>query len=557
MPRLLLAVVVLGLALPGPAAAAVPVLVVDGRGFGHGVGMAQDGAYWMGRAGAGTDAILAQFFPGTSPARAKGEVRVPVLDAGAAPSSAVLELPTGGLVRDAPPDQPARQVDLRVAPGARVTITWDGQRYRVTAPGAGAQASSGRPARTGIAVADLAGATARAAGPGTDPRPAQAGPLPTAPASSTTTTTTTAPSPEPPVSPSPSSTTTTAPPPSPTTAPPGPAPGPSSPHPIWSIPDRGGTIAVPGREGRRYRGAIEATAGSGDLRFVNQLDVEVYLKGMGEVRDPTWPPASLRAQAVAARTYALRAMSFGGEICDTQRCQVYLGADAEYAVMAKAVDDTRGQVLAYGRTLASAVYSANGGGYSASREEGFGQSGEGYPYLRAAPYPTGDPRPWRVEVALVDAASRLGYRGQLTAVEVTATGPSGRAQVVRLDGSAGSQERTGLAVADALRLPSTLFSTALGTAEAPPPPPQGESILQTPPELLSPPPLGAGPDRHIPDISVVVEPPAGPGPGPAGGRVGGLALWAAVWLFLSGAAAAASAWPSRGGSGRPGRGSRP
>ena len=73
--------------------------------------------------------------------------------------------------------------------------------------------------------------------------------------------------------------------------------------------------------------------------FVNQVNVETYLRGMGEVRNPSWPTASLRAQAIASRTYALRAMAANGELCDTQRCQVYIGSDAEYSAMDKAVAD--------------------------------------------------------------------------------------------------------------------------------------------------------------------------------------------------------------------------
>ena len=144
---------------------------------------------------------------------------------------------------------------------------------------------------------------------------------------------------------------------------------------------------------------------------------------MGEVLDPKWPPASLRVQAIAARTYALRAMAAGGEICADDRCQVYLGQQVEYPAMDKAVSETAGQVLMFARALASTVYSANGGGVSATREEGFGASEAGsdaaYPYLRAAPYPTGDPMPWSVTVGVGDVATRLGYPGQLTGVKVS------------------------------------------------------------------------------------------------------------------------------------------
>src|SRR5213078_1748142 len=187
----------------------------------------------------------------------------------------------------------------------------------------------------------------------------------------------------------------------------------SSTRSLWAVPaGKDGTVTVPGRN-RTYRGLMEAVAAGPDLHVVNQVDVETYLKGMGEVRDPSWPQPALRTQAIAARTYAMRAMSIGGEICDDQRCQVYLGAQAEYAAMDKAVDATAKQVVMFNKQLASTVYSANGGGFSATPQEGFGTTGDGFPYLTAAPYKSGNPLPWTVKVALTDLASRFGYKGQL------------------------------------------------------------------------------------------------------------------------------------------------
>src|SRR3546814_3943152 len=73
----------------------------------------------------------------------------------------------------------------------------------------------------------------------------------------------------------------------------------------------------------------------------------------------TWPPAAVQAQTIAARTYALRAMSGGGEICDDARCQVYSGAGAESPGQDAAVAATARQVLAFGGALAASVYSAD------------------------------------------------------------------------------------------------------------------------------------------------------------------------------------------------------
>ena len=476
--------------LPVPSRAAVPVVVIDGKGFGHGVGMAQEGAFWMGAAGMSTAQILGQFYPGAGFGRGRGPVRIPLLDAGAAPSSAAVAFPDGGEIRELGSGPGSPGFPVRVPPGGQVRLVFDGARYRVEGAPTGQAAS----ARRTLGPVLLAGHT----------RPQ----IPTLPPPPSTTTTaapppsSTAPPPEEP----PPSTTTTSPPPErpppstsppsgdpqpspapgpgpgPTAPPPTAAPGPTSPRPLAAIPADGRVVAVPARQ-RQYRGYVEATAVSGTLRLVNVVDVETYLKGMGEVRDPTWPPAALRSQAIAARTYALRAMAVGGEVCDTERCQVYLGAQAEYPAMNRAVDDSREQVLVFGGSLISAVYSANGGGHSASREEGFGVVDLGdVPYLRAAPYLTKDPSPWTVTVALTDVAARLGYGGDLTDVRVARAGPSGRAIEVVLDGSVGPKSVTGLAFDASLGLKSTFFTLRVESGDAPPPPPAEESPLQAPPE---------------------------------------------------------------------------
>ena len=425
----------------------MPILVIEGRGFGHGVGMAQDGAFWMGRAGSSTDQILAQFYPGTRSGRSKGTVRVPVLEAaparpggrpGPAITSAVVSFPNGGEIRDSPSGGQSGGFPVRVPPGGEARIVFERGQYRAERVG-------------GRDLGRLVLASHRRQIPPLEPPPTPTtGPPPTAPI------------PADPVPPPPGQE-----PPPPPPEPEAP-PAPVSARPLWAVPAGGGTVALPARQ-RRYRGLIEATGGAGGLRLVNQVDVEQYLKGMGEVLDPSWPPASLRAQAIAARTYALRAMAASGEVCETQRCQVYLGAQAEYAAMNKAVDATSGQVLLFRGSLASAVYSANGGGFSASPEEGFGTL-DTPGYLRPAAYPTKDPLPWNVTVALRDVRGRFGYPGQLTGARVTRTGPSGRALEVTLDGSAGPRTVSGIAFDAGLGLRSTLFSLRADVGQAPPPP---------------------------------------------------------------------------------------
>jgi stage II sporulation protein D len=482
-----------------PIGAAVPVLTIDGKGFGHGVGMAQDGALAMGRSGATLAQILAQFYPGTKVGKGSGSslVRVAVLTP--TDGQAVVAFPNGGEIRDALDGGQSRGFPVRVGAGEQVRLRWDGSRYSVEGGTAGASASAEGEEVSAQQVPPLESTTTSTTGSTTST---------TAPASTSTS----------------STTTSTTPVPAPVHA------GPSSNRSLWAVPSgSGGTVSVPGR-GRRYRGVLEATAGRGPFHLVNQVDVEAYLKGMGEVRNPSWPAASLRAQAVAARTYALRAMAANGEVCDDTRCQVYLGAQAEYAAMDKAVNDTRGQVVLFGKSLASTVYSANGGAFSASRQEGFGAPDDGgYPYLRPAPYPTQDPLPWTVRVGLTDVAARLAYRGTVSGATVTRAGPSGRALEVTLQGSAGPKAVAGIAFAKAFSLRSTLFTLRAETADAAPALAAGGDGggLQAPPEEAGPafdpnvlPPDPLTPDEYasaipppeaftaapLPDVDVVVAP---------------------------------------------------
>jgi stage II sporulation protein D len=405
-------------------------VVIEGKGWGHGVGLSQEGAYSMAMAGASAEDILGHFYPGTAIGRSSGTVQVNLFDQ--PPGSVVLRFPSGGEVRAASSQPPGFPVT--VSPGGSVRVYLDGGAHAVSlldgAAASGSQLAAPDPAAP-------AGA-----------EPAQ-GP----------TTTTTVPTllgliPLPP-----GSTSTTAPP--PTTAPSAPPPeeepssDPRSSAPLVADPS-GATLAV-GDDGKPYRGTIRVTAAGGGIQLVNDLDVEEYLQGMGEVLDPSWPAAALQAQAIVARTYALDAMRAGRELCSGQQCQVYLGQSAEYSAMSRAVAATRGQVVMYEGRLAEAVYSANAGGISATPEEGFGRPDADHPYLKPVTYPTLNPDPWEFRIGLAQLAARMGYPGEATAVVVARTGPSGRVLEVNFVGDAGSVGVEGRRFAETLGLRSTLF----------------------------------------------------------------------------------------------------
>jgi stage II sporulation protein D len=459
-----------------PATPGVPVLQLDGRGHGHGVGMSQWGAERMAREARSADEILQTFYPGTSIGEAGGLVRVAVHQA---PGAVTLAFPHGGEVRsgaggDQPPGFP-----VRVGPGGQVRVRPDGAGFAVEPL---VQAASGRAATTysgGPAPAQQSCSIPVLCPPdGGDAPDDTTGPEP-------------APSPAPAPAPAPTPPPGDAPPP----ADPAPGPAPADPPPpqphqpqdgaartgatVWAVPSGGSPTTVLER-GRTYRGALEVLRAGEGLRVLNQLDIETYLTGIAEVPG-SWPAAALEAQAVAARTYALRAMQSSGEICDSQRCQVYVGVDGENPGQNAAIEATRGRVLTFGGALAAAVYSADAGGVSATTLEGFGTPDGAYPYLTTVHYGESGPAPWGVEVALSDVAARVGYAGRIEAVRVADAGPSGRALSISIEGDAGPLTVDGRRFASVLGLRSTLFTVATAVAgEAPEAPPAVE--LQALPE---------------------------------------------------------------------------
>ncbi len=589
------------------------IVVINGRGFGHGVGLAQDGAYWMGRAGRSATEILRLFFPGTVIAKRGGTVRVPLGGGG----SAQLGFPNGGTIGD-----------LRVPAGASVSVRASGgevvasvltgfssgeadastpttpvaalpngpsepngtngnnaagpslaqQRGQVataavTPSGVGTAVVNQHDRSTFVAFSESrfaqpprdstltnGSANLSANGPAYGPvyGPANASAngndsslielsvngqneivnalerfqadtpivssVITVPTPSATTLTTPAPTIAAATNPAPTSPAPTNPgdgatsnpvPTNPAATSPVPtavsggaasvAPGPEGAIPVVpivtsvesgagsgagaaSVPLPSGSVDATNPEttgatnkprngttqasslsassggatiafnGRRYRGSIEFNGGGGSIRITNSVDLEDYLKGMGEILTPSWPSAALQSQAIAARTYALRTMAIDGQVCPTQRCQVYLGAQAEYGKMNKAVDATRGKVLTYAGKLAATFYSASGGGTIATPEEGFGGGSSQQPYLKAGSYPTGDVLAWTVRMPLSEVARRVGYGGSPRGVTVTRVGASGRALEVTVDGSTGPLRVGGPKFDAALGLKSTFFT---------------------------------------------------------------------------------------------------
>jgi SpoIID/LytB domain protein len=230
------------------------------------------------------------------------------------------------------------------------------------------------------------------------------------------------------------------------------------------------------REGtgvRVYRGQVRVMAYGSGLAAINLLRLQDYLYGVVGAEVPGgWTTAAYRAQAVAARSYALllranaRAAHRPWDICDTN-CQAYGGVSWEQASQNAAVDATTGRYLSYQGRPALAMFSSADGGYTVAGSQ---------PYLPAKPDPydgvvTGAANwghAWRSQVAASTIEADWPELGHLRAMVVVGRDGlgrwGGRVTALRLRGT----NATVVVSADDLRwtlgLKSTWWRVALPKA---------------------------------------------------------------------------------------------
>ncbi|MBI3945767.1 MAG: SpoIID/LytB domain-containing protein [Armatimonadetes bacterium] len=121
-------------------------------------------------------------------------------------------------------------------------------------------------------------------------------------------------------------------------------------------------------DGRSFRGELLIQPGPGrGFSLVNTLALEDYLRGVVPVElSPSAPIEALKAQAIAARSYALASLGRhapeGFDLCAGTHCQAYGGVAREHEATDRAVRETRGRVLlAGGKPLAALFHAVCGG----------------------------------------------------------------------------------------------------------------------------------------------------------------------------------------------------
>lgn len=228
---------------------------------------------------------------------------------------------------------------------------------------------------------------------------------------------------------------------------------------IWVEPTEGGLVWI---GDRWYRGRVLLVPTAKGLTAVNYVDLEQYLYSVIGGEMPTsWPLEALKAQAVAARSYALYQRQSSAntvyDVGDTQAWQVYDGVEKEAPSTIAAVDATKGQVATYNGQIIEAVFHSASGGHTENVEDVWVQP---LPYLRGvADFDQGTPvYEWQKTFSNAELKSRITGIGNILSFQPERTTPRGRIVTMRVVGDAGSKTLSGNELRNALGLKSTLFS---------------------------------------------------------------------------------------------------
>ena len=212
-----------------------------------------------------------------------------------------------------------------------------------------------------------------------------------------------------------------------------------------------------------YRGVIRLLATSSGVIAVNEVGHDLYLRGVVPSEMPSsWPAEALKAQAIAARSYAeehVHPTTGAYDLFDDSRSQVYLGSLGETTTTNSIVTATAGQVLKSGSTIINALYHSADGGATEDNENVFtsdtgalvagpasylrGSSDrdpDGASYDSSSPHATWQTAAYTwAELSAIFATDPRTDTGTLLSLDLSDKGVSGRPIKVVLLGSLGSK----------------------------------------------------------------------------------------------------------------------
>jgi stage II sporulation protein D len=236
---------------------------------------------------------------------------------------------------------------------------------------------------------------------------------------------------------------------------------------FWIEPTGGGYVFI---GDRWYRGRTQLVPNGKGITAINHVNLEHYLYSvLGGEMNGNWPQEALKAQAVAARSYALyqreRAGNRAFDLGDTPAWQVYGGIVDESAGTQAAVNATAGQVLTFNGQIIEAVFHSSAGGCTDNVEEVWVQP---LPYLRSVQdYDQGSPVfQWTKTFSRSELSKLIPGVGNILALQPEKTTKCGRIVSAQVIGDAGRRRMNGESLRTALGLRSTLFEVIPQTGPA-------------------------------------------------------------------------------------------
>ncbi|TAG85972.1 MAG: SpoIID/LytB domain-containing protein [Oscillatoriales cyanobacterium] len=228
---------------------------------------------------------------------------------------------------------------------------------------------------------------------------------------------------------------------------------------IWIEPAGNGYVWI---GDRWYRGRTLLIPQKSGLTAVNYVDIEQYLYSvLGAEMSGNWPQEALKAQAVAARSYAihqrLKSETDIYDVDNTQSSQVYKGLQTESSGTYAAVDATAGQVLTYNSQIILAVFHSASGGHTENVEDVWT---EPLPYLRAVPdFDQGAPvYQWKESFTRDQLSNKISGVGNVISMKPERTTRHGSVLTMKVVGDGGSRVMSGADLRRVLNLRSTRFT---------------------------------------------------------------------------------------------------
>ncbi|MEH2060887.1 MAG: SpoIID/LytB domain-containing protein [Nostoc sp.] len=219
---------------------------------------------------------------------------------------------------------------------------------------------------------------------------------------------------------------------------------------------------------RWYRGRTLVVPTDKGLTAVNWVDDQEYLYSvLGGEMDTSWPQEALKAQAIAARTYALyeREKQRNNPVYDLgntpDRWQIYKGVISEAPSTYAAVDSTLGQVLTYKNRIILSVFHACSGGHTENVEDVWGSN---EPYLRAVQdYDQNISEcNWVKTFSPSEISAKFPEVGNVKDMIPETYSPFRSVKVLKIVGNRGTKVLQGEEVRTALKLKSTRFTVTKG-----------------------------------------------------------------------------------------------